>query len=106
VNFALMALSVLFLPRRNPGIAREVRFLRSRPARLFVGGLGFVLLLSLAVIQVVKDVTKDAAAWYHHAFYTYLIVLAVGTLVFLAGYRRLSRSGVDVEARFRELPSS
>ena len=104
VNFALMALSVLFLPVRNPGLAGDVRFLRSRVAQLAVGGLGVVLLFTLAVIQVVKDVTKDAAAWYHHAFYTYLIVLGVGSLVFVAGIRGLRRSGVDVEARFRVLP--
>lgn len=104
VNFFLMALSVVFLPVRNPELARHVRFVRARGAQLAVGGTGALLLATLTVIQVVKDLSSDLAAWYYHAFYTYLIVLAVASCVFFFRWRKLEREGVDMRARFRGLP--
>jgi amino acid transporter len=106
VNFLLMSLSVLMLRRRNPALAREIRFLRSRPLQLVVGGVGFGLLVVLTVIQVVKDLSTDMAAWYYHASYTYLIVLGVASLLFAYGWRRLKEQGVDLEARFSTLPEN
>jgi amino acid transporter len=106
VNFLLMSLSVLLLPRRNPALAREIRFLRFRPLQLLVGGAGIGLLAILTVIQVVKDLSTDMAAWYYHASYTYLIVLGVASLLFAYGWRRLRAEGVDIEARFSTLPEN
>ncbi|HXV63251.1 MAG TPA: APC family permease [Vicinamibacteria bacterium] len=104
VNFFLMALSVVFLPSRNPELARQVRFLTGRRAQLLVGGTSAVLLTVLIVLQVVKDLSTESDAWYYHAFYTYLIVLAVASCVFFVRWRKLERAGVDLHARFRGLP--
>jgi len=103
VNFLLMALSVLALPRRNPDIAREIRFMRSRRAQVTVAASAGALLLALTIIQIVKDVSADGA-WYFHAFYTYLVVLAVASLIFAQRFHKMRREGVDLEARFRKLP--
>ncbi len=104
VNFFLMSLSVLLLPRRNPDLAKEIRFLGRRWQQLLVGGLGSVLLAVLAAIQIVKDLSTPMAHWYYHAFLTYLFVLAVASAIFAVRWRRLRRMGVDLEARFRSLP--
>jgi amino acid transporter len=106
VNFLLMALSVLLLPRRNPELAREIRFLRARPLQLLVGGVGGALLVLLTVLQIRKDVTTEMQAWYYHAFYTYLLVLGAASLIFARRWRMLRRAGVDLEARFRSLPEN
>lgn len=106
VNFFLMSLSVLVLPLRNPAIAARIRFFRRRALQVVVGGLGSALLLALTVIQIIKDLSSDMAAWYYHAFYTYLIVLGVASVIFAYGWNRLRAEGVDLEARFRALPPS
>lgn len=104
VNFFLMSASVLLLPRRNPDLAKEIRFLERRWQQLFVGGAGSLLIAALAVIQVTKDLSTPMAHWYYHAFLTYLLVLGVATAIFVVRWRRLRRMGVDLEARFRSLP--
>jgi basic amino acid/polyamine antiporter, APA family len=104
VNFFLMSASVLLLPRRNPDLAREIRFLSRRWQQILVGGLGSLLLAVLAVIQIVKDLSTPMAHWYYHAFLTYLLVLGVASAIFGGRWRRLRRMGVDLDARFRSLP--
>ena len=104
VNFLLMALSVLALPRRNPGLAARCSFMRRRSTQLWVAGTAAAMLSALIAIQIVKDVTAPADAWYFRACYTYLVVLAAGSLIFAFYWRRLKASGVDVDERFSGLP--
>ncbi|MFQ5791899.1 MAG: amino acid transporter, partial [Acidobacteriota bacterium] len=104
VNFLLMSASVLALPYRNPVLAREVRFVRSRFLQRWIGGGGTVLLGVLLVIQVLKDLQGTAAAWYFHATYTYLVVMGVASVVFAREWRKLRREGVDVKQLFARLP--
>jgi amino acid transporter len=104
VNFWLMSLSVLLLPHRNPAVAAEIRFVRSRPLQIVIGGAGALLLGCLLVIQVAKDVRSPAVAWYFHSTYSYLVVMAVAALIFAREWWRLKRSGVDVGSRFSSLP--
>lgn len=104
VNFLLMAFSLIALPRRNPQIAADIRFMRSRGVQLCVAGGAIVMLSALTVIQVVKDVGTQAEAWYYHASYTYLVVLAIGSVIFVRRYLRLKAEGVDLDARFSRLP--
>lgn len=105
VNFFLMSASVLLLPRRNPALAREIRFLGWRPMQLLVGGLGSLLLAALTVIQIMKDLSTPMAHWYYHAFLTYLLVLGIASAIFALRWRRLRRMGVDLQARFHGLPA-
>ena len=55
--------------------------MRSRTAQVVVAGTGAVLLATLIVVQIVKDVSADTP-WYFHAFYLYLIVLVVASWIF------------------------
>lgn len=105
VNFFLMALSVLHLPRRNPELAEGIQFLRSRTAQVVVAGTGATLLAVLIVVQTVKDVSAEAP-WYFHAFYLYLIVLAVASGIFFYRWSILRERGVDLGARFSTLPEN
>ena len=105
VNFLLMTLSVLFLPRRNPKLASRIRFMRSRTAQVVVAGTGAVLLATLIGVQIVKDISEETL-WYFHAFYLYLIVLVVASWIFFHRWSLLHRRGVDLEARFSTLPEN
>ena len=104
VNFFLMAISVIALPKKNPAIARNIQFMRSRSLQLGVAVSASVLLFALTVIQVVKDVSMLADAWYFHASYTYLLVLGVGSLIYAYRVAKMRAEGIDLESRFTKLP--
>ncbi len=104
VNFLLMCLSVLILPRRNPKLAGEIRVIASRSAQMPIALGGVVLLGVFLVVHVVKDLQAPVAAWYFRSTWLWVLVMALASLVFLREWRVLKASGVDVDARFAELP--
>ncbi len=95
VNFFLMAISVIALRKKNPAIANNIQFMRSRLLQLAVAVSASILLFTLTIIQVVKDLSTHADAWYFHAFYTYLVVLGVGSLIYAYRVARMRGEGID-----------
>jgi len=106
VNFIMMCLSVLALPRTNAALASELRFVRSRPWQLFICGSGAVLLSVLLAAQTAKDLGSRVPAWYFHSTYLWLAVMTLASLVFAREWKKLRRAGVDLNARFSTLPPS
>ena len=104
VNFLLMCVTVLRLPKRNPVLAREVKVLTSRPWQLLLAACGVVMLSGFLGIHIVKDLSADTAAWYFHSTPVWLIVMAIATGIYFLELGKLKRQGVDVDALFRELP--
>jgi APA family basic amino acid/polyamine antiporter len=104
VNFFLTCVAVLVLPHRSPALAEEIRFIPSRPLHWVIGGGGALLLGALLVIQVFKDLRAPATAWYFHSTPTYLVVMAVATVVFFREWGKLKQAGADLAQTFRELP--
>ena len=104
VNFLLMCLTVLSLPKRNPAIAARIGVLRSRTWQRLLAGAGAMVLTAFLVIHVVKDLATETAAWYFHSTPVWVIVMAMATVIYLRELAKLGRQGVDVNARFRELP--
>ena len=104
VNFLVMCMAVLWLPRRNPEIASDMGVLRSRPAQVAVAGTALALLVVLLVVHVSKDVTADLAGWYFHSTYLWLIVMALASAIYLREMRKLRASGADTDALFNTLP--
>jgi len=92
------------LPKKNPEIASNIQFMRYRPLQLTVAVSASVLLFALTIIQVVKDVSTQADAWYFHAFYTYLVVLGVGSLIYAYRVAKMRAQGIDLKSRFAKLP--
>jgi APA family basic amino acid/polyamine antiporter len=101
VNFLLMCVSVLALPRRNPKIARDMRVLPPRRVQMPLALFGAIVLGGFLVVHIWKDFSASVSAWYFHSTLVWLIVMAVATTIYL---RELRRSGVDVEAIFSTLP--
>jgi amino acid transporter len=104
VNFLLMCVSVLTLPRRNPGLDAQVRVVRGRGLRVTVALAGLVMLGLFLGVHVWKDVAGPARAWYFRSTPVWVIVMAIASLVYVREVSRLRRRGVDVNAIFRELP--
>ena len=104
VNFLVMCLAVLALPRRNPEIARDVSVLPSRTLQVVVAVSGIVMLSIFLVVHVWKDLTADVDAWYFHSTPLWLVVMAVATGVYFKELRGLRSEGVDVDALFSKLP--
>lgn len=104
VNFLVMCVTVLTLPRRNPGLAAEVKVFSSRRVQIPLATAGTVMLGGFLGVHVVKDLRASLDHWYLHSTWIWLMVLAGATLVFLRETRALRRRGVDVDALFATLP--
>ncbi len=104
VNFLLMCLSVLRLPSRNPDLARHIQVLRSPRRRRPLALSGVLLLVAFLGIHLWKDLTSPREAWYFHSTWAWLLVMAVGSLIFWREMRQLRRSGIDTDTIFDRLP--
>ncbi len=104
VNFLLMCLAVLTLPRRNPVLARAVTVVRHRPTQVALAMLGILMLSGFLVVQVWKDLSSPVDAWYFRSTPVWLIVMVVGSVVYFRETNRLRTAGVDLAARFSVLP--
>jgi APA family basic amino acid/polyamine antiporter len=102
VNYLLVCLSVVMLPRTNPELAGRMTLLRGAPGRV-IGGTAVAILAFLLVVQVVKDLTAPVDAWYFRSTWLWLIVMAMGSAVFLSKWRLLAREG-DPRGIYRRLP--
>jgi len=104
VNFLLMCVTVLTLPRRNPAIASHVAVLPSRARQVAVASAGVVLLSGFLVIHISKDLTTEMPAWYFHSTYLWIAVMALASLVYFREVGRRRAAGADMDARFSALP--
>jgi basic amino acid/polyamine antiporter, APA family len=104
VTFILMCCSVLALPVRNPALAREIRVARSLGVQRALSVAGIVLLGGLLVVHTQRDLTAPVSAWYLRSTPVWLLVMALGSAVYLREVRTLRRRGVDVDAIFSTLP--
>jgi amino acid transporter len=104
VNFLLMALTVLTLPLRNPTLAGAVRVIPAEGARAVLAGLGVIVLTVFLAMHTWKDLTGPSAAWYFRSTYLWGVVMAAASAIYFREVSALRRRGVDVDARFAELP--
>lgn len=105
VNFLVMCLSVLTLPRRSPALARAVTVVPWRGVQVPVAGGGVVLLALFLWVHVRRDLAAPVEAWYFRSTWVWLGVMAVASVIYLREVARLARSGVDVRALFASLPA-
>lgn len=104
VNFLVMCLSVLWLPKHNPDLARQIKVARAATIRVPLAATGVVFLGAFLIIHIWKDLTSSVDAWYFHSTYVWLLVMVTASVIFWREMRDLRRSGADVDAIFAELP--
>jgi APA family basic amino acid/polyamine antiporter len=99
-----MAVSVLTLPRRNPGLARAITVLPNAAHRVPLAVLAVVVIGGFLAVHTIKDLTTPAAAWYFRSTWLWAAVMAAGTIIYWREVARLRDAGVDLPARFAALP--
>ncbi|HPR02213.1 MAG TPA: amino acid permease, partial [Saprospiraceae bacterium] len=104
VNYLLMCLCVINLPVKNPDIAKGITVYKSRLLQKIVAGAGSCLLLAFLLIQIIKDLSSPADAWYFHSTFVWLIVMSVASLIFYWKWKALRKQGIDTEKLFSTLP--
>lgn len=104
VNFLLIAATMLVLPSRNPALARAVTVLPSRAVQLPLAAAAVIVLAFFLAVHTWRDLTMPVAAWYFRSTPLWVLVMAIGTAVYMRERAALVRSGVDLAARFRALP--
>ena len=104
VNFLLMCLSVLFLPKRNPEIARKISVLSGRKLQASTAVLGTILLGGFLVIHIWKDLSSPVDAWYFHSTPLWAAVMIFASIVYFRELRRMKQKGIDVAGKFSKLP--
>ncbi len=105
VNFLLMCVAVLALPRRNPALAARMTMLGSAGRRAAVAVAGILLLGLFLAVHVAKDLAAPAAAWWFRSTPVWVLVMVAGSVLFAVEWRRLVARDPQVAARFAALPS-
>jgi len=104
VNFLLMCLTLITLPKVNPGLSKEIKVFRNKMLQKVIGWSGVIVLFFFLVIHIYKDVKSEVEAWYFHSTWIWGIVMIMGSLLYFNQMRSLKSQGVDTDMLFRELP--
>jgi hypothetical protein len=104
VNFLLMCLSVLLLPRTNPEIAQKVSVLSARKVQTATALFGTILLGGFLLVHIWKDLSSPVSVWYFHSTPLWLAVMIFATGVYIHELRKMRRKGIDVDKIFSKLP--
>jgi basic amino acid/polyamine antiporter, APA family len=104
-NYFLMASAVLAFPTVSPTLYRRVQFMKSRAAQVAVATAAMFALGLLLIVRVAGD-WNSPQPWYLRSTPEWLIVMAVGSIVFARFWTRLKRQGIDPRREiFGELPA-
>ena len=105
VNFFLMCVTLLTIPKINPQLASNISVIKKRNYQVAIGVVGVLLLSLFLIIHTYKDLTSDAASWYFRSTPVWLIVMGIGSLIFAVKWREIGLAGKDQYDRFKRLPS-
>jgi amino acid transporter len=104
VNFLAMCISVITLPYINPVLAADIQVVRSRAIQLALASLGILFLMGFLIIHIHRDITNEVAHWYYRSTPVWLLVMALGSIIYAYEFRKLKRSGTDLQQLFKNLP--
>ncbi|MCE7995558.1 MAG: APC family permease [Roseivirga sp.] len=104
VNFLLMCMTVLAIKKRNPELAGRIEVIKSRWQQRLVAWLGVLFLSGFILVHVVKDFQTEVSHWYFRSTPVWLLVMALGSVIFLIQYLGMMKEGIDAGALFKKLP--
>lgn len=104
VNFLLMCLTLVLIPKINPSFSVEIKMIRSNQLRRAIGIFGVMLLTLFLVVHTMKDLNAEVDAWYFRSTPVWLIVMIIGSIIYFAKTQKLKNSGVDLKTHFSKLP--
>ena len=104
VNFLLMCLTLIYLPKKNPAIAQQITVLTSSSLRTILAYGGVLILSIFLVIHIWKDLHAEVTNWYFHSTPIWLIVMSLASLIYYWQLRKIRANGVDLKMLFGKLP--
>ncbi|THD68785.1 APC family permease [Robertkochia marina] len=104
VNFLLMSVTLLSIPRVNPQLAGAITVFRNRKLQLVTGITGIALITLFLVIHIYKDLSKEVEAWYFHSTYVWLLVMVLGSFIFRYHWQKVSSTNTGT-SNFKTLPN-
>lgn len=104
VNFLLMCLTLIYLPSKNPAIAKKIKVLTASALRKVLAWSGVFILTGFLIIHIWKDLNADVSAWYFHSTPIWLIVMSLASLIYFRQLGKMRHQGVDLDELFRQLP--
>jgi len=104
VNFLLISISLLFLPKNNPTLAAKITLFKSRLTQRIIAVFGIFFLSGFLIIHTFKDLNSEVSAWYFHSSPVWLIVMGFASIYFLYRWKKLKRQGINTKERFAKLP--
>lgn len=105
VNFLLMCITLVSIRKVNPLMASKISILKSKLMQALIGWAGILLLCFFLIIHISKDLNSSVEAWYYHSTPVWIIVMSLGTLIYVFNIRKLTNEGVDIQSLFKELPA-
>ena len=104
VNFLLMCVTLITLPKVNKELAHNIKIFKNRKLQLAIGWMGSVSLLLFLAVHTYKDFTSNVKEWYFHSTPIWLIVMGMGSLLFLIKWKQIKRKGINPITIFNVLP--
>ena len=104
VNFLLMCITVITIRGTNSLLAQDIKVIPKRSIQLLLGWLGVVFLTGFLLVHIVKDLNAEVDHWYFRSTPIWLIVMALGSIIFFVQYKRLRSNGIDTKQHFQNLP--
>ncbi len=104
VNFLLMCITLLTLPKKNPELAKKVNVIKNRGSQRLIGILGTISLLGFLAIHIFKDLSSNVSAWYFHSTPIWLFVMVMASVLFVYKWQKLKSKENNLEKRFMKLP--
>jgi amino acid transporter len=104
VNFLLMCITLITLPKVNKQLADGIKIFKSRSLQLVIGWSGIVSLLLFLMVHTYKDLTSAIEEWYFHSTPIWLLVMGMASLLFVLKWKQLKRKGINPNTIFKTLP--
>ncbi len=104
VNFLLMCITVLTLPKRSPKIFDNIKVFTNLSHQQVLGYSGVIMITLFLIVHIVKDLRADLSAWYFHSTPIWLIVMSLASLLYLTMTRSLKNRGIQIRKLFSKLP--
>jgi len=104
VNFLLMCVTLITIPKVNPLLANKISVIKNRNQQLIIGILGVVFLTLFLAVHTYKDMTSDVSSWFFRSTPVWLIVMGLGSLIFSIKWREIGLTSKDQYSRFKSLP--
>ena len=104
INFLLMCVTLITIPKVNPLLANKISVIKNRNQQLIIGILGVVFLTLFLAVHTYKDMTSDVSSWFFRSTPVWLIVMGLGSLIFLIKWREIGLTSKDQYSRFKSLP--